>query len=666
MPSSHALTSSSYYNILTVLATLVLTPPLAITEYCSPQVDIYLLNCSRSGLTSVPHRVHPETRILDLSNNHLKVIHENSFVEYHRLTQLILDYNEIYKITDRAMDPVSITLQYLSIRGNRLSVRAFSNFPIDALTKLRNLRILDLSENPIGIITPNWLAPLGETLRALRLSGLIGQVELKEKAFFGLGRLKEFDFSNNSFHYLPDNAFFGIQPEKLKRLNLRNIIWRCDCKLLWLRKWLGELKISTPPGESAITGLCSSPLNLGKVPLISLPLTHFQCLPKLQSMHSSAPHYFGKYKTLLHVTASFGDSITLTCKFVSQPKMLVQWYKDGALLRPEMKRFVQSVSKGSKFSAILTIRALRSPGDNGNYTCKTSNNRGLAKGVFSLKLFSQAKDSKYLLDEAQPAVSQYSHPERVPLSESPKILIIPFAVICVCIFCGVGLLIALLLFHLKIKRGRIQCQRDGTLTSETIENVACLERSPSPPLPAPTQFPVQQMIYTSSLSCSPQSIFVNSSSDDHAIKSSSSQPIRSNIVYSQPCKPPKNTPPIELERFLNVDRNRPIVRTFAPFVNSTEAEEDEEEEEEEECSGESSDGIDKACPVHGSILKEEANFCPVHSQPFMIHSNLNSPRRSSERQWSTLEGYKKYRCMDGNLLQRRINSAITDLSSMKY
>lgn len=664
MPSSHAPTGSSYCNVLTVLATLVLTLALATAEYCSPQVDIHLFNCSRSGLTSVPHRVHPETRILDLSNNHLKVIHESSFVEYHRLTQLILDYNEIYKITDRAMDSISITLQYLSLRGNWLSVRAFSNFPIDALTKLRNLRVLDLSENPIGVITPNWLAPLGENLRALRLSGLIGQVELKEKAFFGLGRLKEFDFSNNSFYHLPDNAFFGIQPGKLKRLNLRNIPWHCDCKLLWLRQWLGELRITTPPGESAISGLCYSPLSMGKVPLTNLPLTHFQCLPKLQSMHSSAPHYFGKYKTLLHVTASFGDSITLTCEFVSQPKMLVQWYKDGALLRPEMKRFVQSVGKGSKFSAVLTIASLRSPADNGNYTCKTSNNRGLAKGIFSLKLFNQARDPKYLLDEAQPAVSQYSHPELTSLSETPKVLLIALAVICVCVFCGVGIIIILFLFHLKTKRGRVQCQRDGTLTSETIENVACLERSPPTPLPASTQIPIQQLNYEINLSCSPPLTVMNSGSDSFEIKPSSLRPLPSNMAYSQSWKAPK-CPPTEPERSLNMNKNRPIVRTFAPFVNSIEAEEDDEDEE-EEGSGESSDGIDKACPVHGSILKEEANFCPIHSQQLRIHSNLSSPERSSERQWSTLEGYRKYRGMDGNLLRRGINSATTDLSSMKY
>lgn len=651
---SHAQTICDIFTFLTTLASLFL---LVSAEHCPPQVDIYLLNCSISGLTRVPHRVHPETRILDLSRNFLKVIHEDSFVEYHRLTQLILDYNEIYKITDRALNSISFTLRYLSLRGNRLSVRSSSNFPIDALAKLRNLRILDLSENPLGVMVSSWLAPLGGTLRVLRISGLIDQVELKENAFFGLGNLEEFDFSNNSFYHFPENAFSGIRPEKLKRLNLRDIPWHCDCKLFWLRQWLKELKNINSPGEPSITGPCSSPPNLGKTPLISLPLTHFQCPPTLQAMHSSAPHHFGNYKSLLYVTPSLGDSITLTCKFVSQPKMLVQWYKNGALLRPELKRFAQSVSKGSKFSAILTITDLRSPADNGNYTCKTSNNRGFARGVFSLSIFNQGTNSKYLLDEAQPANSQYKYQDEISFNETPKMLIISFVIICVCVTCGAGLLITLFLFHIKAKRGRIRCQREDTLSSETIENIACSERSPPPSLAPSIQIPSQ----ISNFSYSLPSVLMNSSLDSHAMTPPNSRLQATDRICAQFYKPPNYIPPVEPEPVSNFNKNKPVVQTFAPFVNTAETEEDEEDsgEEGERSSNESSNGIDEDCPVHGSLAKEEVNFCPVHSQQLKMNNIL---KKESERQWSTLEGYGKCRKMDGNILQRRINSATTELS----
>ncbi|VDO14361.1 unnamed protein product [Rodentolepis nana] len=660
MISSHAHTISRYRAIFTYFAILASYFSLVAAEQCPPQVDIYLLNCSISGLTSVPHRVHPETRILDLSRNFLKVIHEDSFVEYHRLSQLILDYNEIYKITDRAMISISITLRYLSLRGNRLSVRSSSNFPIDALAKLRNLRILDLSENPLGVLLSNWLAPLGGTLRVLRLSGISDQVEVKENAFFGLGNLEELDFSNNSFHHLPENAFSGIRPEKLKRLNLWGITWHCDCKLLWLREWLRKLKVITFFDEPAITGHCISPPSLGHTPLINLPLTHFQCPPKLQAMHSSAPHHFGKYDTLLYVTPSLGDSITLTCIFVSQPKMLVQWYKNGALLRPELKRFVQSVSKGTKFSAVLSITSLRSPADNGNYTCKTSNNRGLANGVFSLSIFNQGTDSKYLLDEAQPANSQYKPQDEISLNETPRALIISFVIICVCVICGIGLLITLFLFHIQTKGGSVRCQRVDTLASETIENIACSERSPPPSQPPSLQIPIQ----ISNLSYSTPSALVSSSLNSHAMTPPNSRLQAANPLCTQYYKHPNYISPAEHESFLNVNKNRPIVRTFAPFINSEETEEDEENSRGEggRSSNESSNEIDEDCPVHGSLAKEEVHFCPVHSQQLRMNS---FPKEELERQWSTLEGYGKSRKLDTKALQRRINSATTDLNCLE-
>ncbi|EUB64480.1 Leucine-rich repeat-containing protein 4 [Echinococcus granulosus] len=652
-------------DFLLILTALVIIPFVRAT-HCQPQVDIHLLNCSGGGLTRVPHRVHPETRTLDLSDNHLKVLHEDSFGEYHRLSQLILDHNHIYKITDKAMNTISTTLRHLSLRGNQLSIRASSNFPVSALTKLRNLRVLDLSENPLGVIFTNWLAPLGVTLRILRLSSLVGQVELQDKGFFGLGRLEEFDFSNNSLYHLPENAFFGIRPEKLKRLNLRNIPWHCDCKLLWLRQWLSGVKITTPPHEPDITGPCSYSHKFTTVPLIRLPISHFQCPPKLQSMHSSAPHYFAKQKDLMHVSPSVGESVTLTCTFVSQPKMLVQWYRNGALLRPELKRFEQSVNKGSKFSAVLTISALRAPVDNGNYTCKTSNNRGTAKGVFFLKIFNSASDSKYLLDEAQPSAARHTPRDESQLPEAPRILVTSFAVVCVCVICGAGLLVVLLLFHIRNGRTRIQCHNAAQMATETFENVLCFEPPPPPP---------PQPAYKSSLLCSPPSV-LEIGLNNCIFKPPVAQPDDTpNLSYSQAYKISKYTSSTKVDKSTTEERDKPIVRTFAPFMTSSESEGDDEDAE---GGSKSSDGVDKACPVHGRCAKEEALFCPVHSHSFL---GSVAPRPSAsfsskdiftgsisvdtKQQWRTLEGQGKCSGMNGGLLRRRINSATTDLSSLK-
>uniref|UniRef100_A0A5K3FA63 Ig-like domain-containing protein n=1 Tax=Mesocestoides corti TaxID=53468 RepID=A0A5K3FA63_MESCO len=355
----------------TVLAFIVI-PFMEVASICPPQVDIHVFNCSRSGLADVPRRAHSETLTVDLSQNQLAILHEDSFAEYHRLSKLILDYNQIYKITDRAMNSLSLTLEYLSLRGNRLSNRISSDFAVSALHKLRNLRFLDLSENPLGVLGTNWLTPLGGTLRTLDLSGLVGETEIQEEAFFGLGHLEELDFSNNGIRSLPEDAFKGIRREKLAKLSLRDNPWHCDCKLLWLRQWLDDLRDRPLAHEQFATGTCSSPAEFDDAPLISLPLNRFQCPPMLQAMHSSAPYYFAQQGTTVHVVPSVGDSITLNCAFVSQPKMLVKWFKNGVLLRPELKRFRHTVSKGTRFASVLTITALKAPGDNGNYTYKST------------------------------------------------------------------------------------------------------------------------------------------------------------------------------------------------------------------------------------------------------------------------------------------------------
>ena len=640
MPDLFTPYSNGFLVILTALAIL----PMALTKQCPPQINVHLLNCSGNELTKVPHLVHIETQILDLSHNHLKIIHEGSFAEYPQLIRLILNYNNIYKITDKALNSMSLTLQQLSLRGNRLSIQAVSDFPVSALTKLRNLQMLDLSENPLGVIFSNWLTPIGGTLRVLQLSGLVGQIELQRNAFFGLGRLEEFDFSNNSPKHLPENAFFGIRPEKLKKLNLKNIPWICDCNLLWLRQWLGELKIANRLTKPAVTGPCSNSGKAGNTSLINLPISYFQCPPKLLAMNSNAPHYFAEQKSSMCVSPSVGDSVTLNCTFVSRPKMLVQWYKNGALLRPELRRFIQNVSKGTTFSAILTIANLRTPEDNGNYTCQTSNNRGSAKGMIYLNMFNSLSDGKFFLDKAEYQEKHDSFVDESSLSENPKILAFSFAVICICVICGTGLLILLLLFHVRKTRVKNRCQNELPVTADAFENSTFFE---------PIAQSQSEETFKNNSPCSPPPT-LNSCCDKRMVCIPTiAQQTTPNAKYSQAYNDPNYTSFIEVEKFVSEKKDRPVVRTFAPLVTfrGEESESNCDDEDEDVSSEESSDGVDKACPVHGAYARKEgANFCPVHSHPALGSVERRLPQSSSltdtygrsklaysERHWSTLE-----------------------------
>nr|VZI26420.1 unnamed protein product [Spirometra erinaceieuropaei] len=322
-------------------------------------VDIMAFKCLNSELGSIPQGIHPDTRNLDLSNNKIEILHEDSFLGFRHLQILHLDDNRIFKITDRAFDALALTLEYLSLRRNRLSLRVPSNFPASALSKLKNLRSLDLSGNPLGTVVTEWFSPLGETLQMLHISNLIGPVEIQNNAFAGLGLLEDFDLSNNEFSSFPENAFEGIRPEKLTALNLTHIPWVCDCRLLWLRHWLVQVHLPPNLEEKGITSTCMYPKEFSKMTLLDLPVTNFQCVPKLQAINTTAANIFAQSSTFLHVSSVAGETVQLQCMFLSQPKMLVSWYKNGVLLRPELKRITQETSKGSRFSTTLTIYDLQ-------------------------------------------------------------------------------------------------------------------------------------------------------------------------------------------------------------------------------------------------------------------------------------------------------------------
>ncbi|KAL7063534.1 hypothetical protein AAHC03_01316 [Spirometra sp. Aus1] len=414
--------------------------------------------CLNSELGSIPQGIHPDTRNLDLSNNKIEILHEDSFLGFRHLQILHLDDNRIFKITDRAFDALALTLEYLSLRRNRLSLRVPSNFPASALSKLKNLRSLDLSGNPLGTVVTEWFSPLGETLQMLHISNLIGPVEIQNNAFAGLGLLEDFDLSNNEFSSFPENAFEGIRPEKLTALNLTHIPWVCDCRLLWLRHWLVQVHLPPNLKEKGITSTCKYPKEFSKMTLLDLPVTNFQCVPKLQAINTTAANIFAQSSTFLHVSSVAGETVQLQCMFLSQPKMLVSWYKNGVLLRPELKRITQETSKGSRFSTTLTIYDLQHGHDCGNYTCTTVNNRGIAKATFQLWVSDRQKDSKYLLDEAERPEEDPTIKKTVDDAENQEkgiqnSWIFPLATIFIglCVFCGATLLLVILHYKYRIR-----------------------------------------------------------------------------------------------------------------------------------------------------------------------------------------------------------------------
>ncbi|VDK71468.1 unnamed protein product [Dibothriocephalus latus] len=683
--------------------------------------------CINSELGSIPQGIHPDTRKLDLSNNRIEILHEDSFLGFRQLQTLNLDDNRIYKITDRAFEALALTLEYLSLRRNRLSFRVSSNFPVSALSKLKKLRGLDLSGNPLGRIATEWLSPLGETLRILHISDLNGPVEIQSNAFAGLGLLEDFDLSNNEFSAFPENAFEGIRPEKLTAINLTHISWVCDCRLLWLRHWLAQVHRQPYVKEKKITSPCKYPKEFSKLTLLDLPVTTFQCVPKLQAINATAANIYEQSKTFLHVSSAAGETIQLRCTFLSQPKMLVSWYKNGVLLRPELKRIRQETSKGTRFTTTLTIFDLQYDEDSGNYTCTTANSRGSARAAFQLWVSSRHREAKFLLDEAERpdddlkigkvTVSNVESQEH----NGQQSWILPLATIFIglCVFCGAALLMVALYYKHKsrcismamhaplreantrlesverpltpqepekssIRKSAVSQKENLTITSFSFVN-GCALASESQSVTVMSAPPRQTCAYMPELSrkISPHSTVLSSSLLTSKVgprpQSSPRPPNRqanySSAHYVKDTSQVANMPSSELtgseKPFLSLpvtshipslersaeqekpeEDDRPVVRTFAPFVSYDNAKNEDSDSPSErqyykdsytganaDAGSGSSVSTDEACPVHGSrkhsmeqggVVKEhfQSNWCPVHS-------SVDGLKESLKRTWST-------------------------------
>uniref|UniRef100_A0A0X3QF65 Leucine-rich repeat and fibronectin type-III domain-containing protein 5 n=1 Tax=Schistocephalus solidus TaxID=70667 RepID=A0A0X3QF65_SCHSO len=362
------------------------------TTRCPLTLNAGRYACRGRGLKEVPvpiggpEKNHHAIDDLDISNNFIEILHPDSFKPYPRLRILRLERNRLWRITEEAFRSLP-HLEQLYLRGNRLAIQP-GGLNSRALTSLGGLRVLDLSENPIGYLPGQIFKPL-VNLVELQLETMVRDVAFQRNCFEGLAALRRLSLAHNKFKTLP--AFLAEEFRRLpslKEVKLEGNSWNCDCHLSWISasmRWRahGGLDDTSPEGNEP---RCSQPEALANRPLFSLPHSEFQCAPVALNRETTQVH-----------EAEVGATVTLVCNFHVQPRGYIRWYKDDQVIqrrtgwqRLQQQQQQESMTRVDRQLLLhqtnLTLFGVQPGRDDGLYVCETGNKRGKASVLFPLKV----------------------------------------------------------------------------------------------------------------------------------------------------------------------------------------------------------------------------------------------------------------------------------------
>ncbi|KAM8930091.1 leucine-rich repeat and transmembrane domain-containing protein 1 [Pelodytes ibericus] len=225
---------------------LVIQIALGCPELCTCQTSSKMVDCSYRGLLEIPNHLPPQTQILYLQGNQIRIINHTS------------------------------------------------------LTNMPGLKILDLSNNSISIVSPYAF----HSLRSLQILNFTRNFihYLENQVFISLIDLKELDLSSNRIFALPESlgnntrnlTFLGARDNQLQKLdrsllesftNLKVLLirgnpWHCSCHAMGLKLWLENFLYK---GGTIDELICNNPENQRGKDLLSIPFEMYKDCPPLTS-----------------------------------------------------------------------------------------------------------------------------------------------------------------------------------------------------------------------------------------------------------------------------------------------------------------------------------------------------------------------------------------------
>ncbi|CAF91767.1 unnamed protein product [Tetraodon nigroviridis] len=293
------------------------------------------------GLDNIPDP-QPLTRQLtgDLNSipstgNRLTTLGPRDLAGLINLQHLIVNNNQLVKVSAQAFDDFLLTLEDLDMSYNNLR-----RVPWESIQNMASLHTLNLDHNLIDHIA----------------EGVFGE----------LYKLARLDMTSNRLRTLPPDPLFArsqtgaISPTPYNAvisLNFGGNPLHCNCELLWLRRLIRGDDMET----------CATPAHLAGRYFWSIPEEEFTCEPPLITRHTHK------------LWVLEGQRATLKCRAIGDPEPVIHW------VSPD-DRIVANSSRTSSFiNGTLDVLVTVSR-DDGAYTCIAINAAGEATATVDLKI----------------------------------------------------------------------------------------------------------------------------------------------------------------------------------------------------------------------------------------------------------------------------------------